>query len=314
MYKEKRKVMKTNESTIFYEKYRPQRVADIVLPEKVKKSFQQYVDKNDIPNIFLISSSPGTGKSASAHAIITEIGCEALWINASLERNIDLIRSKIMNFASTNSFDDKIKIVVLDEADGLTPDAQRALRGFQDEFSVSCRFILTGNYKEKIIQPLIDRMEVYDFNDFSKKDMVKPIFDRLKFILDNEKIEYDPKNLVPVINTYYPSIRSMVGALQKFSGSGTFSATESDLDNVGVFENVMNYLIAKDYENLILAVNDLNSPEGFYGFMYRDIKKYFNMSNIPQVTITIAKYQHMNDTVRDKHLNLAACLAELFKI
>ena len=256
--------MKVNdEHSIFYEKYKPQLVQDLVLPQEIKTKLQKFVDKESLPNIGLFSANPGTGKSSTANAIIRELDCEALWINGSLENGIDVLRGKISAFASTVSFDDKIKIVVIDEFDYFSTAGMAAFRGFLDEFSESCRFIFTGNHPERIIEPLLDRMEVYDFNNFNKKEMIKPIFDRLVLILENEGITYDPKNLVPVINTYYPSIRSMVGALQKFSDSGEFKVSESELDGLDVFDKIMVSVKAKNFQEVVTKVNDLNAPTIF---------------------------------------------------
>jgi len=259
-------------------------------------------------------SSHNTGKSSTAHAIIKEISGEALWINASMEKGIDVLRGKVGKFASQSSFDDNIKIVVMDEFDHFSKDGQAAFRGFIDEFSENCRFIFTGNYKEKIIQPLIDRLEIYDFNSFSKEEMIKPIFERLKFILENEKVEFEPKSLVPIINTYYPRIRSMVGALQKFSKDGQFTVSEHELDDLNVFDKVMQYVHPKSYIEMITAVNQLNAPDNIYNYLYNNAAKYFKPESYPNVVLTIAKYQHMSDGVRDKNLNLSACLTELMRL
>jgi DNA polymerase III delta prime subunit len=300
--------------SVWYERYKPACVEDLVIPAEIKDKLTKYVASQDIPNIGLFSSNPGTGKSSTAHAIIKEIGGEALWINASMEKGIDVLRGKVGKFASQSSFDDNIKIVVMDEFDHFSKDGQAAFRGFIDEFSENCRFIFTGNYKEKIIQPLLDRLEVYDFNSFSKEEMVKPIFERLRFILDNENVNYDPKTLVPVINTYYPRIRSMVGALQKFSKDGSFEVSERELDDVNVFDKVMQTVSPSTYTEMITEVNKLNGPDNMYTYLYNNAAKYFQPNVYPNVVITIAKYQAMSEQVRDKNLNLAACLTELMKI
>ncbi|WXB47743.1 clamp loader of DNA polymerase [Vibrio phage VB_VaC_TDDLMA] len=300
--------------SVFYERYKPSCVEDLVLPEIIKVKLQKYADTQEIPNIGLFSSEPGTGKSSTANAIISEIGGEALWINASMEKGIDVLRGKVAKFASQNSFDDNIKIVVMDEFDHFSKDGQAAFRGFIDEFSENCRFIFTGNYKEKIIQPLLDRLEVYDYNSFSKKDMVKPIFERLEFVLKNENIEYNPKDLVPVINTYYPRIRSMVGALQKFTEDGKFVLNINELDDVNIFDKVMQSVRMNTFNDMVIEVNKLNAPDNMYSFLYNNAGKYFKPEAYPQAVITIAKYQEMSTSVRDKNLNLAACLTELMKL
>lgn len=300
--------------SVFYERYKPSCVEDLVLPEPIKIKLQKYADSQEIPNIGLFSSEPGTGKSSTANAIISEIGGEALWINASMEKGIDVLRGKVAKFASQNSFDDNIKIVVMDEFDHFSKDGQAAFRGFIDEFSENCRFIFTGNYKEKIIQPLLDRLEVYDYNSFAKKDMVKPIFERLEFVLKNENIEYNPKDLVPVINTFYPRIRSMVGALQKFTEDGKFELNLNELDDVNIFDKVMQSVRMNTFNEMVVEVNKLNAPDNMYSFLYNNAGKYFKPEAYPQVVITIAKYQEMSTSVRDKNLNLAACLTELMKL
>lgn len=300
--------------SVFYEKYKPHYVDDLVLPESTLVKLREYVENKDIPNLGLFSSDPGTGKSSTAHALIKDIGGEALWINASMEKGIDVLRGKVGKFAAQTSFDDNIKIVVMDEFDHFSKDGQAAFRGFIDEFSQNCRFIFTGNYKEKIIQPLLDRLEVYDYNSFSKKDMVKPIFERLKFILNNEGTTFEDKDLVPIINTHYPSIRSMIGALQKFTDDGKFVLNEKELDNLNVFDTVMSKVSVQTFTDMIIEVNKLNSPDNMYSFLYNNSGKYFKPEVYPQVVLTIAKYQEMASNVRDKHLNLSACLTELSKL
>lgn len=297
--------------SVFYERYKPQCIEDLILPESFKARLQEQVKTQNLPNIGLFSSNPGTGKSSTANAILKEIGGEALWINASKDKGIDILRGQIERFASSNSFDDNVKIVVMDEFDNFSKDGQKAFRGFIDEFSQNCRFIFTGNYKENIIEPLLERMEVYDYNAFDKKEMIKPIFARLCFILDNEKIEYDPKHVVPLIDTYYPRIRSMVGALQKYSNNGVFKVNDNELNDINVFDNVMSKVTPNAYLDMIKEVNALNAPTNFYRLLYKNASKYIRPENYPKIIIIIAKYQHMDSNVRDKHLNLAACLTEI---
>lgn len=300
--------------SIWYERYKPQLVDDVILPRAILDKFKGYVQNQDIPAIGLFSSLPGTGKSSLANAIITELGSESLWINASMERGIDVLRGRIQKFASQTSFDDNIKIVVMDEFDHFSREGQAAFRGFIDEYSANCRFIFTGNYKEKIIEPLLDRLEIYDFESFSKEEMIKPIFERLCLILENENVEYVKKDLVPIINTYYPRIRSMVGALQKFTDNGVLTIDANSLDDLDVFDTVMQLVNPGTYLDMIQAVNKLNAPDNMFSFLYKNADKYFKTEKYPNLVIAVAKYQHMADSVRDKHLNLAACLTEVMKL
>ena len=307
------KIVQENQS-IWYEKYKSQCIDDLILPIAIKAKLKRYVETQDIPALGLFSSLPGTGKSSTANSIIKELNGEALWINASMERGIDVLRGRIATFASQTSFDDKIKIVVLDEFDHFSREGQAAFRGFIDEYSNNCRFIFTGNYKEKIIEPLLDRLEIYDFESFPRNEMVKPIFERLQFILEHEGIEYDKKELVPIINTYYPRIRSMIGALQKYSNDGVLTINADDLDDVSVFDKIMEYVDPSTYLEMIQSVNKLNAPDNMYSFLYTNASRYFKPEKYPNMVITVAKYQHMADSVRDKNLNLAACLTELMKL
>lgn len=280
----------------------------------IKDTYDLEIDHNNHRYWSENISSHNTGKSSTAHAIIREIGGEALWINASMDRGIDVLRGRIAKFASQGSFDDKIKIVVMDEFDNsANKDSQKAFRGFLDEYSENCRFIFTGNYKENIIEPLLDRLEIYDFNSFNKKEQAKPIFDRLEFILKNEGVQYEQKQLIPIINTYYPSIRSMVGALQKFSKSGTLVFNEIELNDSNIFDKIMELVAPGTFLEMVAEVNKLNNPDNIYTFLYKNASKYFKKENYPSLVITIAKYQHMSSSVRDKNLNASACLTELMK-
>ena len=301
---------KIGNSSIWYEKYSPLCAEDIILPDDLHKTLIKFITSKDIPNLGLFSSEPGTGKSSLANVILKELKCDAKWINASLENGIDVLRNDIHRFAATGSSNDETKIVVMDEADYLNANStQPAFRGFLDDYSKNCRFIFTGNYKEKIIEPLLNRLQVFDFNSFKKEEMVKPIFERLKFILDNEKIQYDPKDLIPVINTCYPSIRNMIGTLQRCSATGIF--TPANLDDSNIYENTMKLVSPNTYLEMIAAVNNLNAPENMFSYIYKNASKFFTPANYPKVIVTVAKYQHMSSSVRDKNLNLAACLTEL---
>jgi len=300
--------------SVFYERYKPQCLDDVILPEVLKSKLKRYVKDETLPNLGFFSVLPGSGKSSCCNAILKDIGGEALWINASLENGIDVVRGKILKFAQQTSFDDKMKVVVMDECDNLSQDFQKAFRGFIDEFNGNCKFIFTGNYKDKIIQPLLDRLEVYDFSNFKREDMVKPIFERLNFILTNEGIKYDPKNLIPVINTYYPRIRSMIGAVQKFSSNGTFEITSGDMDDTNVFDDIIKLCSVSTYNKMIDEINSLNAPSNVYTFLYKNAEKYFPTKHYPNVVVTVAKYQHMSAQSRDEHLCCASCLTELMSL
>ena len=302
-----------DKSSVWYQKYQPQTVEDIILPLDLKNNLLNQVKTQKMQHMLLCSGTGGTGKSSLCNAILRDIGGDAEWINASLENGIDVLRGKIAKFASRSSFDDNIRIVVMDEFDNMSQSAQSAFRGFLDEFGDNCLFIFTCNYKDKIIEPLLTRLQIIDYEQFKKEDMVKEIFTRLKFILENENIEFDPKHIVPVINTYYPSIRSMIGALQKFSSNGVLKISEAELDDTNAFSKIVALMSPNSFADMIAEVNKLNSPEGMYGFLYKNYSELFKPEHIPGAIVTIAKYQHMSSSVRDKNLNLGAALTELLR-
>lgn len=298
-------------STVWYEKYRPQCLDDVVLPEQLKQQLQQSITDNALPNLGFWSSEPGLGKTSTANAIVQEmqaLGHEAMWINASLEKGIDTLRGKIQGFATSASADGLYKVVVLDECDHLSQDFQAAFRGFIDDYSTNCRFIFTGNFKNKVIEPLLDRLMNVDFAAFERKDIAKSMAARLMEILDREGVDYDKQDLAKVIYTYYPRMRSMVAYLQKSSVNGKLVISDS-LDDISVFDDIMQSLHG-DYHELIAKVNALTSPDNMYTFLYNHAGKYFGQ-DAPKAIITAARYQHMASMVRDKHLNLMACLTEL---
>ena len=304
---------KIGTSSVWYQKYQPQTVEDLILPQDLKNKLISQVQSQKLQHMLLCSNTGGTGKSSLCNAMLKDIGGEALWINASIDNGIDTLRGKIAKFASQSSFDDNIKIVVMDEFDHMTQNAMAAFRGFLDEFGDNCLFIFTCNYKEKIIEPLLTRLQIIDYELFKKEDMVKEIFGRLKFILENENISFDPKSLVPVINTYYPSIRSMIGTIQKFSNNGEFKISEAELDDTNVFSKIVSLMSPSTFTEMIAEVNKLNSPEGMFSFLYKNYAEIFKPDQIPGAIVTIAKYQHMSSSVRDKNLNLGAALTELLR-
>lgn len=292
---------------IWVEKYRPAKVEDLILPEKYQIKFKEYLKSPS--NILLSSLNPGTGKTSVATALVKE-GCfESIFINASLENGIDTLRGKIQHFASTESFDGKPKIVVLDEIDNYTESAQSALRGFIEEFSVNCRFILTCNYTTKLIPAIINRFETYNFDEIFNdniKEIIPKISNLLKLILENENIQYNQDDINNIIKNYYPSIRGMIGCLQKSSFQNILNLNiQKDTD----FTEIINFVKARDFDNLIKNVYKLTNADKFYEFAFKKLD--CSNKNKPNMLIILAKYQYQSAFCRDKNLNLAACLMEL---
>ena len=207
---------------LWTEKYRPKTVADTILPPDLRKVFQQFVDQKNVPNLLLTGSS-GVGKTTVAKAMLEELGCDYIVINASMNGNIDTLRYDIQNFASAMSLQGGRKYVILDEADYLNANStQPALRNFMEEYSKNCGFILTCNFKNRIIEALHSRCSVIDFK-ISKKDSVKlaeQFYKRVDKILKAEKVEYEPAAVAEVIKKYYPDWRRVLNELQRYSALG----------------------------------------------------------------------------------------------
>lgn len=292
---------------IWYEKYTPKLIEDVILPENIKHRLIKSIEEQKIPNLGFWSHQPGLGKSCTSKAIIRSAEADALFINASLEKGIDVVRNKIMQFASSVCLGDVSKIVVMDECDYLSPDAQASLRGFLDDFSGNCSFIFTGNFKSKIIEPLLDRLENYDFAEFPKAEMVKPIFEKLKYIVQAEGYEFTQEKqqlVLNIIKNCYPKIRNMIGSLQRAlcTNSADIAGSESS------YEEILNTLKAKDYQKLIEQTNSLTNPDGMFEFLYSRVTEF---SKLPNAVQSLAKGQFQSSMVRDKNLNLAATLCEL---
>jgi DNA polymerase III delta prime subunit len=301
---------------VWEEKYRPKKLEDIVLPKEMKESIKEWLETSEIPNLLLISKDPGLGKSSLTHVILNELGCDARFINASLERNIDTLRSDIQGFVSTKSFDGKPKIIVLDEADYLNAEStQPALRGFIEQFSKNARFILTANYKDKIIEPLRDRLQTYDFDELfmEHKELIKDIYIRSQAILESEKIEYDSEDLKMIVKNNYPRFRSIVKKLQQYSTNGKLEIHKDTLDIEHVLDIVVKNTLNGEFMEMQKNISQILDNNIIYTYIYDNLDK-FPIEKHPPIVITLAKYQANDSLVRDKRVNTAACLTEIMGI
>lgn len=294
-------------NSVWYHKYNPYLLEDVILPPALKERLQKAVKSGKLPNLGFWSMSPGLGKSSTARALIHSLDADSMFINASNEKGIDVLRNKIYNFACSESFDDKPKVIVMDEADYITKDAQVAFRSFLDEHSTNCSFIFTGNYKSKVIEPLLNRLENYDFGEFKPEDIKMPIYNRLTWILEQEGVEITQEVKVCVCNiikSYYPSIRSMISGIERLASTGNFT-----IDAVNTsFDDIINTMKSKNYLELVSKVNALPNPDAMFEFLYNNINIF---KNIPSSIIAIADGQYKSETVRDKNLNLCATLVNL---
>ena len=303
------------EDFLWVEKYRPKTVSECILPESLKETFQKMVDGRELPNM-LFTGTAGLGKTTVAKALCNELGYDHILINGSEEGNIDTLRGKIKRFASTVSLTGGLKVVILDEADYLNPQStQPALRGFIEEFSDNCRFILTCNFKNRIIEPLHSRCGVYEFNT-SKKDMAKlceHFMHRVQFILAEEGVPEHAaplKSLAELIMRYAPDWRRVLNELQRFQIGGTPISTSVGADNYDV---LYTSLKEKDFKKMRSWV--ANNQDVDVSVVFRNI--YDNMydrvqqQSIPQLVLILADYQYKNAFVADHELNVVACMTEI---
>jgi len=298
---------------LWVEKYRPAKVEDCILPDAIKKTFQEYVNKKEIPNL-LLSGSAGVGKTTIAKALCEEVGCDYLVINGSDENGVDTIRVKIKSYASSMSLMGGRKVIILDEADYLTPNAQAILRASIEEFSNNCSFIFTCNFKNRIIDPIHSRCTVVDFKiNGSKAKMASQFFKRVEWILEQEGVTYDKPVVAEIITKYFPDNRRILNELQRYSVSGSIDkgilASVSDVQ----LTELINSLKGKDFAGTRKWVtNNLdNDPVRVFRTMYDKLYEVLKPNSVPQMVLILAKYQYQAAFAADHEINLMACLTEI---
>ena len=306
-----------NNEFLWVEKYRPQTIEECILPENIKKTFQDFLDKGEVPNL-LLAGPAGCGKTTVAKALCNELGVDVYVINGSDEgRFLDTVRNTAKNFASTVSLAStaKHKVIIIDEADNTTNDVQLLLRAFTEEFSGNCRFIFTCNFKNKIIEPLHSRCACIDFSTNSKvrPQLAAQFFKRLQEILGAESVEYDNKVLVELINKHFPDWRRVLNECQRYSSSGKIDsgilATFSDVK----VNDLIKYLKEKDFKEVRKwVVNNLdNDASVLLRRIYDSLYESLVPGSIPAAVLVIAKYQYQVAFVADQEINMLACLTEL---
>ena len=300
---------------LWVEKYRPQNIKDCILPNELKSTFQQFVENEEIPNL-LLTGTAGVGKTTVAKAMLEEIGCTYMMINGSEESGIDTLRTKIKNFASTVSMDGKRKYVILDEADYLNPQStQPALRGFIEEFSKNCGFILTCNFRNRIIEPLHSRCSTIEFRipNEQKPKLAMNFMKRVQDILEKENVTHNEKVVADVIGKFFPDWRRCLNELQRYSVSGSIDAgILVNLSDTSIKE-LVSFVKDKDFNSCRQwVVHNLdNDPHRIYRRIYDSLSGNVPDSAIPHCVLILGDYSYKSAFVADQEINLLACLTEM---
>ena len=302
---------------IWVEKYRPKTIEECILPENIKKTFKEFLNKGEIPNM-LLAGPPGVGKTTVAKALCNELGVDCYVINGSDEgRFLDTVRNNAKNFASTVSLtsEAKHKVIIIDEADNTSNDVQLLLRAFIEEFAGNCRFIFTCNYKNKILEPLHSRCAVVEFSIKGKDrpEIASAFFQRLNNILDSERIEADKKVLIELINKHFPDWRRVLNECQRYSVGGKIdSGILAAFSDVAVDDLIKN-LKAKNFPEVRKWVNNNmdNDTSVLFRRIYDSLYECLVPNTIPAAVLVIAKYQYQMAFVADQEINMLACLTEI---
>lgn len=300
---------------LYVEKYRPHKIEDCILPDRLKTVFQEYVKNGEFQHL-LLTGPAGCGKTTVAKALCEELGLNHLFINASDERGVDTLRNKVKGYASTVSLTGGRKVIIMDEADYLTPEAQAAFRGTIEEFGENCSFIFTCNFKAKIMDAIHSRCAVVDFalKGDEKAKMATQMFKRITNILNLEGVTYDKAVVVKLVEKYFPDYRRTLNELQRHSVSGSIDASVvAQLDSVRSLGDLIKSLKDKDFGAMRkwVVVNSDIDPARIYRSVYDGLNEYLKAESIPAAVVTLAKYQYQSAFVADQELNLVACLTEI---
>ena len=300
---------------LWVEKYRPKTIDDTILPQQLKDTFNAIVSTGDLPNM-LFTGSAGLGKTTVARALCNSLDLDHIVINGSEEGNIDTLRGKIKQFASTVSLQGGYKVVILDEADYLNPQStQPALRGFIEEFSNNCRFILTCNFKNRIIEPLHSRCGIYEFNT-TKKDLAvlaSQFMKRMKFILEEEGVSYEEMAVADLIMKHAPDWRRVINECQRYSMTGFIDSGVTRNLNDDNYDTLFKLLKEKDFKKMRswVANNIDTDAAAIFRAIYDRVTLKVKPESIPQLILILADYQYKNAFVADHELNVVACMTEI---
>ena len=300
---------------LYVERYRPKTIDECILPQELKETFKSFVKAGQMPNLLLCGGA-GIGKTTIARALANELNYDVMFINCSEERGIDTLRTKMMGFCSTVSLTDERKCLILDESDYLTPDAQAALRAFIEQFANTCSFVMTCNFKNRLIPPLHSRTTVIDFriDPKNKPEMLMQFTKRLLNICELEKIEVeDPNILATITNKYFPDFRRVLNEIQRYSIGGKIDtgiiAQVQSLDTV----NLITGMREKNFKQVRKWVADNSDSDMAQLFrkLYDSLYPEMEGGSVPQLVLHLAKYQYQSAFVPDQELNLTACMVEI---
>jgi len=304
-----------NEEFLWVQKYRPKTIADTILSSELKQTFQQLVYQENIPNL-LLTGSAGIGKTTVAKALCEQLNADYIVINGSMNGNIDTLRTEIMQFASSVSFTGGRKYVILDEADYLNPQStQPALRNFMEEFSKNCGFILTCNFKNRVIEPLHSRCTVIDFKTKGKDKakLAAKFFKRLCDILTNENVEFEDKVVAELVNLHFPDWRRVINECQRYASTGRIDSGILANLNQESFKQLITYMKAKEYQSVRKWVGengDIDASQFFRAF-YDTAWEEVSDNSVPGVVITLGEYQYKHSFAADPEINIMAFLTAI---
>ena len=302
---------------LWVEKYRPKTIEECILPNDIKKTFKEFLVKGEVPNL-LLAGPAGCGKTTIAKALCNELGVDVYVINGSDEgRFLDTVRNNAKNFASTVSLASsaKHKVIIIDEADNTTPDVQLLLRASIEEFSNNCRFIFTCNYKNKIIEPLHSRCSVIEFaiNGKEKQQLAANFFKRVQSILEENKVDAEPRVLAALVQKYFPDFRRTLNELQRYSSIGKIDTGILSVVSDTKLDDLVTFLKNKEFTKMKKWVvqNLDHEPTQIMRNIYDSLYTHFQPQSIPEAVLVIGEYQYKSAFVADHEINLVAFLTEL---
>lgn len=304
----------TNEkvnNSLWVERYRPKVLSEYVGNEHLKEKVADYLQTGDVPHLLFFGKA-GTGKTTLAKLIVNSINCDHIIINASDENNVDTVRNKVKGFASTIGFKD-MKVIILDEFDYMTPNAQAILRNLMETFSKHCRFILTCNYVEKVIDPIQSRCQTFQIVPPTKKDVAVQVSQ----ILSKEGVKFEPKDLVPIIDSGYPDIRKIINTCQLNSSKGQLKLDTTSVIDSDIKSKVVEILKSNDdkrnkWKNIRQAVADARVQDftELYSYLYEKVEEY-GSGNTANIILILSESQHKDALVVDKEITFMACIIQI---